>query len=111
MSTTSTVQIVSDPRVRFGKPCIAGRRIAVVDIAVWHDRMGMSRDEISREYDLSFEEIDAALRYYFEHREDIDRRLAEGEAYAESLRKDNPSVLAKRLAERLGPRKSNVLNP
>jgi len=30
-----------------GKPRIAGHRIRVEDIAIWHERMGLSADEIS----------------------------------------------------------------
>ena len=32
--------ITSDPNTFGGKPCIAGRRIRVVDIAIWHEKFG-----------------------------------------------------------------------
>lgn len=44
------VRIVSTPGVRGGKPRIDGHRITVADVAVWHERMGMSPDEIVYNY-------------------------------------------------------------
>ena len=46
--------IESTPDVLGGKPRIAGRRIAVQDIVVWHERMGRSADEIASDYSLRF---------------------------------------------------------
>jgi uncharacterized protein (DUF433 family) len=43
--------IVIDPNIRFGKPCIKGTRIAVVDILQWL-ASGMSKDEILADYPL-----------------------------------------------------------
>jgi hypothetical protein len=36
------------PGTRGDKPRIAGRRIRVHDIAIWHERMGMSAKEVRR---------------------------------------------------------------
>jgi uncharacterized protein (DUF433 family) len=41
------------PGVAGGKPRIAGRRITVQNVAIWHERMGKSADEIATEYDLT----------------------------------------------------------
>ena len=38
------------PGVCGGKPRIAGHRIRVQDIVVWHEQMGMSPDEILHHY-------------------------------------------------------------
>jgi uncharacterized protein (DUF433 family) len=76
-----------------GKPRIAGRRITVQNIVIWHDRLGMSVDEIAAEYDLSPADIYAALAYYFDHRAEIDRSLKEGEAFVKALRRRVPSKL------------------
>jgi uncharacterized protein (DUF433 family) len=90
------------PGVVGGKPRIAGRRITVQNVAVWHERMGMSADEIASEYDLTLADVHAALAYYFDHREEIDRSIKEGEAFAEALRQRTPSKLAEKLKERRG---------
>ena len=42
------IEITSD--VCGGKPHIAGHRIKVQDIVIWHERMGMSPDEIVFQY-------------------------------------------------------------
>src|SRR5918911_1655987 len=67
--------IVSTPGVLGGKPRIAGHRISVQDVAIWHERMGMSVDEIATEYNLTLGEIYAALSYYHDHREEIQTRI------------------------------------
>lgn len=76
-----------------GKPRIAGRRITVLDIVTWHEMLGRSVDEISADHSLSPAEIQAALAYYFDHREEIDAALREREAFVESLRWRTPSKL------------------
>jgi uncharacterized protein (DUF433 family) len=90
------------PGVAGGKPRIAGRRITVQNVAIWHERLGLSADEIASEYDLTLGDVHAALAYYFDHREEIDRSIKEGEDFAEALRKRTPSKLAEKLKERRG---------
>ena len=75
-----------DTGSRGGKPRIAGRRISVADIAVWHERMGRSVDVFCAEYHLSLAEVHAALAYYFHHKAEIDARLADDEAFVERMR-------------------------
>ena len=86
------------PGIVGGKPRIAGRRISVQNIVIWHERLGKSVDEISTEYSLSLAEIHAALSYYFDHQDDINTNIREDEAFVEALRERSPSVLAKKLA-------------
>jgi uncharacterized protein (DUF433 family) len=44
------VRIVSTPGTCGGRPRIDGHRITVEDVAIWHERMGMSPDEIVSSY-------------------------------------------------------------
>jgi uncharacterized protein (DUF433 family) len=88
------------PGVAGGKPRIAGRRITVLDIVIWHKRMGRSADEISAEHDLSLADVYAALAYYFDHRAEIDKSIRKGEAFAEALRERIPSKLSRKLGAR-----------
>jgi uncharacterized protein (DUF433 family) len=83
-----------------GKPRIAGLRITIQDIAIWHERMGRSADEIATEYDLTLADVYAALTYYSEHRSEIDESIREGEAFAQALRERTPSKLSQNLATR-----------
>src|SRR5262245_39650833 len=85
------VRIVSTPGVRGGKPRIDGHRITVADVAVWHERMGMSPDEIVSNYpSITLSDVYSALAYYFENRERIDSDIAEGERLADTLRAGQP---------------------
>ena len=90
------VRIVSTPGVRGGKPRIDGHRITVADVAVWHQRMGMSPDEIVYNYpSITLSDVYAALAYYFENRERIDSDITEGEKLADTLRAGQPSIFEK----------------
>ena len=88
-----TPQIVSTPGVLGGKPRLAGHRISVQDVAIWHERMGMSVDEIATTYDLRLAEIYAALAYYFDHREAVDARIRDSARLIEELKQRFPSRL------------------
>ena len=87
------------PGIAGGKPRIAGRRITVQNIAVWHERMGKSIDEIAVEHNLSFADIHAALAYYFDHRAEIDAALRQDEAFAEEQRRATLSKLHRKLQD------------
>jgi uncharacterized protein (DUF433 family) len=91
--------IETTPGVVGGKPRIAGRRITIQNIAVWQEYMGMSADEIASEYDLSLGDVYAAMAYYFDHRDEIERQIAEDEAFVEALRSQTPSLLREKLKQ------------
>ena len=90
------------PGVCGGKPRIAGHRITVQNVAIWHERMGQRADEIAAEYDLTLADVHAALAYYFDHQAEIDRSIEEGNAFAEELRQRSPSKVRQKLLERQG---------
>ena len=86
------------PGVCGGKPRIAGHRITVANIVIWHERLGRSADEIATEYDLTLADVYTALAYYFDNREAIDESIAKSKALVANLRKKNVSQLAQKLA-------------
>lgn len=88
------------PGIAGGKARIAGRRITVQNIVIWHERMGMSADEVAAEYELTLADVYAALAYYFDHRAEIDESIRAGEAFVEALRERTPSKLSQKLAAR-----------
>ena len=55
-------RIVSDPRIHHGKPIVHGTRVPVT-IVVGSLAGGMTFEEIQREYDLTKEDIRAALDF------------------------------------------------
>lgn len=85
------------PGISGGKPRVAGHRITVQNIAVFHERLGKNVDEIAAEYGLTLADVHAALAYYFVHREEIDRSIQEGEAFVEELRRSTPSKVRRKL--------------
>lgn len=90
-----------------GKPRIAGHRITVQNIAIWHDRLGLNADEIASEYGLTLADVHAALAYYFDHLVEIDGSIEAGQALAEALRQQTPSKVRQRLKERRGDGEAN----
>ena len=57
-------RIVVNPKIHFGKPCVAGTRITVQGVLELIDE-GLSFDEIIRDYylDLQVEDIRACVQY------------------------------------------------
>src|SRR3989442_3654135 len=85
-SRTLDEHIELTPDTAEGRPRIRGRRITVQDIAIWHERLGKSADEITAEYDLTLADLYAALAYYFDHREEIDAPITEDRGVSEEVR-------------------------
>ena len=87
--------IEKTPGVCGGKPRVAGHRIRVQDIAIEHETWGQSPVEIAANHTgLTLADVHAALAYYYDHRDAIQRDIEEGRAFAEQFRKDHPdSVL------------------
>jgi uncharacterized protein (DUF433 family) len=68
----------------------------VQDVVIWHERMGLSADEIASKHpQANVAAIYAALSYYHDHREEIDGQMRRGEEIAEQLRAEIPSKLAR----------------
>lgn len=85
------------PGLRGGKPHIADTRIAVEDIALMHFKSGYSLMEIAGKYDLLPASVYAAIAYYFDHKEEIDGRIKEDDAFVEEFRRNNPGRLQEKL--------------
>jgi uncharacterized protein (DUF433 family) len=87
-----------------GKPHIAGHRVKVQHVAIWHERMGMTPEEIVATYPtLTLPAVYAALAYYHSHRAEIDADIEADERFvAEMKAQAGPSKLPQRLAEHHG---------
>ncbi|MBC8182013.1 DUF433 domain-containing protein [candidate division KSB1 bacterium] len=91
MKDVITKHIEMIPGICSGKPKIAGHRITVQNIVIWHERIGRSADEIATEFNLELSDIHAALAYYYDHRNEIDRSILEDELLISELRMTMPS--------------------
>jgi uncharacterized protein (DUF433 family) len=78
--------IVATPGVARGKPRIAGRRITVQNVVIWHEWMGLSADEIAAEHSLTLADVYSPLAYYHNHRAEIDELIEDDRAFVEELR-------------------------
>jgi uncharacterized protein (DUF433 family) len=96
------VRIVSTAGVCGGRPRIDGHRVSVEDVAIWHQRQGMSPDEIVSAYpSLTLSKVHAALAYYYENRERIDADIREGELLAAEMKaKADASLVQRKLQQR-----------
>lgn len=85
------------PGIMGGKPRIAGHRISVQNVVIWHNEMGYSVEKIAEDYNLSLADVYAALAYYHDHKEEVDKSIVEGEKFVEEMKKLYPSKLKKKL--------------
>jgi uncharacterized protein (DUF433 family) len=93
--------IVATPGTCGGKPRLAGHRIRVQDVALWHERLGYSVAEIVAHYpQLTLAEVHAALAYYYDHREEIQQDIREADALVAALKAQIPSKLPTKLGTR-----------
>lgn len=90
------VEAAGGPKAR-----IAGHRIRVQDVVIWHEKLGMSPDEIVYHHPtITLADVYAALAYYWDHRDEVEQAIAEGHALAEELRSRTKSRLSEKLKYR-----------
>ena len=99
MKSVISEHIEITPGVCGGKPRIAGHRIRVQDIVIWHQDLGMSPDEIIYHYpSITLANVYAALAYYYDNLEEIRQQIRESEKFAQDLQSKTPSRLQSKLA-------------
>jgi uncharacterized protein (DUF433 family) len=98
MSQLANHHIESRPEVCGGRPCIAGTRIRVQDVYVWHELEGRSPEEIVTNFpQLSLAAVHATLAYYFDHREAIEGDVSAERAEADRAKSTHQSKLLLKL--------------
>jgi len=91
-------RITKVPDICGGRASIAGHRVRVLDIVIWHEQHGLSPDEIvSQVPSITLADVHAALAYYYDHREEIQEEIRAERAQAEEFDRNNPSALTERL--------------
>lgn len=89
MNTQAHPRIESKPGVRGGKPCIAGTGIKVQNIVIWTEQ-GETPDDIVNGYPhLSLADVHAALAYYYDHQEAIDRDIMQSTQFVADMEAQN----------------------
>lgn len=86
MSTATHPHVVTDPEICGGSPRLAGTRITIRTVVIATLLHGRTPEELLQHYPhLSLAAIHDALSYYYDHREVIDREIAEHEAFDPGL--------------------------
>jgi uncharacterized protein (DUF433 family) len=97
MENVLTQHIVCVPGIVGGKPHIAGHRVRVMDIVVWHEKRGLSPDEIVDLYPgITLADIHAALTYYFDHTEEIEAEFQQEAETINETKVQFPSKIIKK---------------
>jgi uncharacterized protein (DUF433 family) len=92
-----------------GKPHILGHRIKVEHVATWYEKQGMSPAEIVENYPtITLAQVHAALAYFYDHRDEIEADIREGQEFVEKLRAGQPSIFER---ARQGNAKDDPLPP
>ena len=79
MTAVISQHIEITPGICGGRPRITGHRIRVQDVAVWHEQMGMSADEIVSRYpNITLSDVYAALAYDRDHFQEIRQHIRFG---------------------------------
>lgn len=103
MENVLTQHISKTPGICGGRACIAGHRIRVTDIVVWHEIRGMSPDQIVDMFPgITLADVHAALAYYFDHREEIEDEFRKQDQLAEWVKANIPSKVPQQLRETSG---------
>jgi uncharacterized protein (DUF433 family) len=92
---TEYAHVVSTTGILGGEPHIEGHRIRVRDIVAARDLGGLTPEEIGASVypQLALAQVYAALAYYEDHRDEIDR-AAKGESqFVEQFLNDHPQLV------------------
>jgi uncharacterized protein (DUF433 family) len=87
-----------------GRTCIAGHRVRVLDIVMWHEHQGMTPDEdeiVSHIPTITLGDVYCALAYYFDHMDEIQQEMQAEREFAEVFRREHASLDAKLRQQRL----------
>ena len=90
MNATTHIEVT--PETCSGQPRVAGTRIRVSNVVLWTEQ-GQGPDEIVASHpQLTLADVHAALAYYFDNREGMDKLIAEDETLVASLQNPNVTV-------------------
>lgn len=103
VTKVENAHITRTPGICGGRACIAGHRIRVQDIVVWHEKRGYCPDEIVSMFPgITLADVYAALTYYFDNREEIEDEFRKEAALGEWGMKNARSVIPAELREKVG---------
>lgn len=91
---TNHPYITCDEKISGGVPIIKGTRMRVIQIAQEYIKLGYTPEDIINAHPhLTLAQIHDALSYYYEGKEDFDRKIEASLQNYESLKEKSPSKL------------------
>lgn len=93
----SIEHISKTPGVCGGKACIAGHRIRVLDIAIYHDDGRTPAEIVEMFPSITEADVHAAIAYYLDHREEIEEDSCRAHEKEQELKALFPSRLKQKL--------------
>src|SRR5438046_2325375 len=103
MTNVIVQHIAKTPGLCGGRACIAGHRVRVGDLVVWHEKRGYAPDEIVAMFPgITLADVYAALAYYFDNRQEIEDEFQKDEEWAGWMKANVPSKIPPELKERSG---------
>lgn len=96
-------RITKSPGICGGRACIAGHRIRVMDVVGWHEKREYSAARIVEELfpSITAADVYAALAYYFDNMEDIEKDFRSDEVWARWAEANCPSLIPLESREKL----------
>jgi uncharacterized protein (DUF433 family) len=87
--------VVKNKDICGGSPIIEGTRTRVIDIAIEYEILGHSPDEIisSHPY-LNLPQVHDALSFYYENRNELDKKAEQDREFIARLKKEIPSKIS-----------------
>src|SRR5258706_6532797 len=87
MNPVLSINLISlNPKVRGGRPCIAGTGVRVSDIAIVMLFHHKNPGEIAEWFGVSLAQVHAALAHYYEHKSEIDEDIRKQIATAKEFK-------------------------
>jgi uncharacterized protein (DUF433 family) len=101
-----TIAPINYIEIRNDRAIVAGTGIKVSFIGTMHVKNHTPIEWIIENYDLTPAQVHAALSYYYDHQEQLDKEVAEGDELAQKIGTPSSEVLA-RMRKRLEDRKDS----
>ena len=95
VESTNHPFIVKNMEICGGSPIIEGTRTRVIDIAIEYEILGHSPDEIiSSHPHLNLSQVHDALSFYYENRDELDRKADQDQEFITRLKKRIPTKIS-----------------
>lgn len=79
--------IVQDKGICGGQPRIVGTRLKIQQIVLEYERLGWSPDQTCDAHQgITLAQVHAAISYYYDHKEEMDKSIREDKEFAEHLK-------------------------